>query len=54
MFYISKTNSSFYVKYYTGLHGFVGILAKKLAKTPQLLINRLHELYYIHALEHMN
>jgi len=28
-------NCSFYVKYYTGLHGFVEILAKKLATSIQ-------------------
>ena len=44
---------SFCVKFSTALHVFVKILAKKLAQAPQLLTNRLHELYYIHALEHM-
>ena len=33
--YTRKINCSFYVKYYTVLHGFVRILAKKLATSIQ-------------------
>jgi len=31
--FTSRVNCSFYVKYYTALHGFARILAKKLAPT---------------------
>ncbi len=33
-------NCSFYVKFYTGLHRFVGILAKKLAPFKDYLLDK--------------